>query len=267
MKIHDIHIHTTLSRCCSDPNATPENYLRLGQSRGMTVMGISNHFWDSDVPGSSDWYRVQNFDHISQVKYAFPYEQLNRMGIRLLFGCETEYAQGVLGIDPAKARLFDYLLIPHTHTHMKDFVIPKSVADPDDLAAFMTRTYREVVQIRLDAPTSIAHPFIACGYSPEMQMELVERISDADFRESFSIAAQNGVGLELNASTLHLQPGRQDFQGHPLTRMYLLAKECGVKFTMGSDAHSPDSWDRIDLEPLFWQACGITKADFMDFVR
>lgn len=88
MKIHDIHIHTTLSRCCSDPNATPENYLRLGQSRGMTVMGISNHFWDSDVPGSSDWYRVQNFEYISQVKYAFPYEQLNRMGIRLLFGCE-----------------------------------------------------------------------------------------------------------------------------------------------------------------------------------
>ena len=267
IKIHDIHIHTTLSLCCRDPQATPENYLELAVRRGLTSMGFSNHFWDSCIPGASDWYRIQDFDHISQLKPAFPREDAEKAGIRLLFGCETEYAAGTLGMDPKRISSFDYVLIPHTHMHMKGFVIPETLTEPNDLAAFMIQTYREVVRLRLDVPTSIAHPFIAIGYPTEIQMELLERISDAAFRESFSIAAENRVGLELNTACLPLLPEYPGFRGHPMTRMYALAKECGVKFTMGSDAHSLSETETILQAPRFFQECGITEEDLMDFVR
>ena len=265
MKLHDIHIHTTLSACCSDPQALPENYLQLAADRGLTVIGFSNHFWDRAVDGATPWYASQDYDHLCQLR--LPKEEGARLGIRVLFGCETEYAQGTLAITPQRAKDFDYVLIPHTHMHMKDFVIPAAVTDPDELAAFMLRTYREVVSFRLGVPTSIAHPFVACGYPAKTRLDLLGRISDDDFRRAFSLAAENGVGLELNTDGLPLLPEYPNFQGHPMVRMYRLAKECGVKFTLGSDAHALMRWSNFFHCTLFLQACGITEEDYMDFLK
>ena len=51
MKIeHDLHVHTHLSSCSSDPKATVENYLRLAKDRGLKLIGFANHFWDTMYP-------------------------------------------------------------------------------------------------------------------------------------------------------------------------------------------------------------------------
>ena len=42
----------------------------------------------------------------------------------VLIGCETEYAHGTLGISEKKAETLDYVLVPHSHTHMNGFVLP-----------------------------------------------------------------------------------------------------------------------------------------------
>ena len=120
MKIeHDFHVHTHLSSCSSDPKATVENYLRLAKDRGLKLIGFANHFWDSNVPGASEWYKPQDFDHIMKIKDEIPQDTL---GVKILIGCETEYCgYGKVGITKRSLQL-DFVLIPISHLHMEGFV-------------------------------------------------------------------------------------------------------------------------------------------------
>lgn len=125
MKVtHDIHNHTLLSSCCYDPEATVEAFARRAKELGHTVFGVSNHLWDEKVPGASKWYHQQmiNFG-LEGARAAMP----SIPGIRLMVGTETEYCgmSDTLGMLAETAKRFDYVLVPHTHIHMKNFVIPE----------------------------------------------------------------------------------------------------------------------------------------------
>lgn len=131
MKIrHDIHTHTLLSSCCYDPEATVEHYARRAAELGHTVFGISNHLWDEKVPGASKWYHQQMINFGLEGSRA-PLPEIH--GIRFLVGTESEYCAmtDTLGMLAETAVRFDFMLIPHSHIHMKNFVIP----DMPDVAA------------------------------------------------------------------------------------------------------------------------------------
>ncbi len=123
MKItHDIHTHSLFSSCSFDPEATVRNCIDKARELGHTVFGISNHVWDEKVAGASNWYKGQTIDYIFEGKYAIPEDT---KGLKVVFGCETEYSgmSNTLGMLAETARRFDYVIIPHTHTHMKNFVV------------------------------------------------------------------------------------------------------------------------------------------------
>ena len=66
--------------------------------------------------------------------------------MKVLFGTETEYCgmSDTLGMRAETARLFDYVLVPHTHTHMRGFVIDDTQDVKDcraELAASLARAY------------------------------------------------------------------------------------------------------------------------------
>ena len=61
---HDLHIHSHLSLCSNEPTQIVENLLKYAEETGLNKICITNHFWDESVPGASDWYKLQNFDHI-----------------------------------------------------------------------------------------------------------------------------------------------------------------------------------------------------------
>lgn len=139
MKVtHDIHNHTLFSSCCYDPEATMAAFVKKAHELGHTVLGISNHLWDEKAPGASGWYKGQTIDYGFEGKYAIPSDT---MGVRVLFGTESEYCgmSGRIGMTAETAKRFDYVLIPHTHTHMKNFVIAD---DADTLAARAAATER-----------------------------------------------------------------------------------------------------------------------------
>ena len=116
---HDYHIHSFLSSCSSDPNQLPEAILRYAKENGLKRIVITDHFWDSDIPGASKWYEPQNYDHIKKSK---PLPQSK--DIRFLFGCETDYDKFMtVGLAKENFDLFDFVIIPTTHFHMKDFTI------------------------------------------------------------------------------------------------------------------------------------------------
>lgn len=122
---HDIHTHTHLSSCSGDREATPKNFIRTAAELGHTAFGFSNHLWDEAVEGESSFYHKQGFTHILTEKEEI--FSLDNCGMKILFGAEVEYCgkTDTLALSSENAHLLDYVLVPHTHTHMDGFVIPQ----------------------------------------------------------------------------------------------------------------------------------------------
>ena len=67
-------------------------------------------------------------------------------------------------------------------------------------------------------------------------MEIINSITDSEFEELFSLASQKGVGIELNMPIFKYS----EEESEQIMRPYRIAKDCGCKFYLGSDAHHPD---------------------------
>ena len=53
---HDYHIHSYLSNCSNDPNQNPKNILEYAKQNNLSELCITDHFWDENVDGASNWY-------------------------------------------------------------------------------------------------------------------------------------------------------------------------------------------------------------------
>ena len=306
--LHDVHLHNYLSSCCADNQATAENMIREGKKYGLKLMGFANHTWDESIPlpASSGFYKRQSMAFQRQIRTQIPEDT---DGIKILIGAETEYCgmYDVLGMGKEAALELDYILIPHTHVHMRNFVMPatddvkrareklaevlagvegitpsraaalagsfpeselepfmgeKTVDYVKFVADFMVESFRslmnnETLKSYSDlVPVSVAHPFQPVG-SASYHGAMLDIISDNTFGDLFEMAAKRGIGLEIN--------DRAKFPR--VVRWMRIAKECGCKFTFGSDGHGMEEMKMIrDVETCF-DPLGLTEYDLMDFVR
>ncbi len=254
---YDIHIHTNLSSCAAK-DATLDSYLDYAVKNNLECIGISNHMWDSAVPGASRWYSVQNFEHISLLR-----EEIHQKSgdcPKILFGCETEFTHdGVMAISEEVAGQMDYILAPHSHTHM-DFVMPKAVYDTDEKhAAFLVRSFLALVSHPMARYiTSVAHPF-SPGTNYAKYNGILSHVTDEQFRECCLAAKEANVFLELNNSVI-IPFLDQDGNFHgEISRFFSVAGECGCKLTWGSDSHSVYD-TRIPDIIRFVKSCGFTES-------
>lgn len=315
MKIkHDVHTHSLYSLCCYDPQATVTRYLERAAELGHKTFGISNHLWDEKMPGSSDWYRKQMINYGLEARHAVP---ADTCGMKVLIGAESEYAhyKNALGMSAETAKRFDYMLIPHTHMHMRGFVMqdpPEIIAAREEFknqiiakfpeldekkAASMAAVFKEVdlagsvenydpikyfanfmvesfkglmeneefIKIAAAVPTSIAHPFNPCGFSEDVKAKIIRGVSDDDYRECFRMAKKLGVAMEVNTASFARK--EDDYANEENIHTFRLAKEIGVKFTFGTDAHSVTALDNISKGERISELIGITESDLMDFVK
>ena len=228
---HDYHIHSFLSSCSSDPSQTPERILRYGEENGLKDLCLTNHFWDDTVAEPTRWYAPQNFAHIASAR---PLPQSEK--VRFHFGCEGDMNEKfTVGIGPEVRKELELCVVPFTHMHMGEFV-PKDTP-VDRRAVFYT--HRMNVLMNADLPegkTGIAHmttPLIARAQWTD-HIRLLEMIPDSVFRYCFDIAARRNFGIELNMDLAKYTP--EEMQS--VLRPYFIAKECGCRFYLGSDAHS-----------------------------
>lgn len=134
MILQDMHIHTYLSSCSSDLKQNPAEIIKRAARFDVKAICFTDHFWDETMPGASDWYKPQNFNHIQKIKHEIPEDT---KGVKVMVGCETEFAGGtIIGISPEIADKMDFINIPFDHFHMKDFVCPKSVQTAEQVAIF-----------------------------------------------------------------------------------------------------------------------------------
>ena len=257
---HDLHIHSCLSSCSNNPEQTPERMLEYARESGLHTICITDHFWDETVLGASDWYRPQDFLHISESK-PLP----SSADINFLFGCETEMDKFMkLGISRSRFDAFDFIIVPTSHLHMKGFTIDEDLSFVKERAKYYMKRCHALLD--MDLPfhkMGLAH--FTCGLlarnSEGKRDDIINCISDAELKLLFTKAADLGIGIELNTAL-------SDAKNESALRSYFIAKECGCRFYLGSDAHSPG--DFLDAKKRFSSmidALDLTEEDKFQIVK
>jgi histidinol phosphatase-like PHP family hydrolase len=257
----DMHVHTFLSSCAR-PDALPGNYLALCPDEKIKMICFTDHFWDDTVEGASPWYRLQNLEHVLRLRSLIPPEY---NGVRVLYGAETEFIGsrmcgkegGIVGITPATAVNFDFVLIPPDHFHMKDYTIPASVTDYAEVSLWLIDNFMEAAAVELGVPTGIAHPFEPMGFDKNDTSAILTAISDEEFFRCFTFAAEHDKSIELNHSVLNVRSVGE------YIRIFTIACECGCHFHTANDAHTPQSFSDHDKIAQFAESCGITADRFI----
>lgn len=236
---HDLHIHSKISLCSNDPNQTSKRILKYAVDNGLKTVCLTDHFWDENVSGAEnfEFYAKQNFEHINA---ANPLPQTD--GVKFLFGCETEMDRNMtVGISRDSFDKFDFVIIPTTHFHMTGFTIPEDCTSPEQRAELWVQ--------KLDALLDMDLPFYKIGIAhltcslimPDKEglLKAVDAIDEREMTRVFANASKKGVGIELNSFDMRFS----DAESNCLLRPYRIAKQCGCKFYMGSDAHHPGELD------------------------
>ncbi len=254
---HDLHIHSSLSLCSGDPDQSAENILNYANRYSLSTVCVTDHFWDSSVPGVSDWYSSQNFEHIKKI-LPLPKDG----GVRFLFGCETEMNLfGTVGISRELYDEFDFVIIPTTHFHMRGYTLTdEELESPRARANAWIKRFDTLLS--LDIPfkkVGVAHLICAfIGMTKDTVHETVAAIPESEMYRLFKRSAEVGVGIELNASAMRCAVKHFEI----LMKPFVIAKECGCKFYLGTDAHHPKDFQRS--VPAFEWAIDYLRLDESD---
>ena len=233
---HDLHCHSQLSLCSSDPKMTAAAILDFARAHNYTCQCVTDHFWDAGKPGSSNWYALQDYEH---VRASLPLPQDPDGKVRMVFGCETEFCgKNKIGIKQATCDKFDFIVIPPNHFHMLNFVRPDTYNTEQKVADLFVERLEEISQRRLPwRKVGIAH--ITCGLTfREGDTPLVFRLVDEKrYRAVMRRFARRGTGIEINLGCFAPNWRKRE---DDILRLYRLALEEGCKFYLASDAHHPD---------------------------
>ncbi len=264
MKItHDFHVHTHYSICGQD-SATVEHYVATAKKLGLKKIGFSDHFGDGNIPGARGFYRAHPFEHNAQLKAELA--AVNEPGLKLYFGCETEYhtPRREVGITEAEAEQFDFIVVPNSHTHM---IMPKDyITNYDKHVEFMVQAYDDILNSKVSRYiTAMAHPFDVClmPFDPKI---LIEMIPDDTFKRLFDKTAEKNIAFEINvAYSKNMTPQQIADDCH--MRMFSLAKECGCKFTFGSDSHDNKQHDFYPNADIIANLLNLKEDDLAEICR
>jgi histidinol phosphatase-like PHP family hydrolase len=251
---HDYHIHSTLSACCGDPLMTPQTILSTCESLGLKAIAVTNHLWDSSMPGADDWYRPQDVAHLEKLLPFPPSDKLE-----FLFGCETEFCGGdKIGLSPEHYDVFDWIIVPFNHLH-NNFSRPVDCVTPSQVAALYTDHFEDLLRQPLPwRKTGIAHLTCQLTYPHPNLTDVFDLLDERRIRAVFDTLAKRGAGVELNAGCF--KPGWEAKEKSHL-RIYEWARDAGCLFYCGSDAHSVSGIKRVqEWLPAVIEKLGLTQA-------
>lgn len=249
---NDLHIHSHVSLCSKDPEQTAEAILQYAKDNGLNTIVLTDHFWDESIPDVTKFYTLQNYEWVCQSK---PLPQSE--GIRFLFGVESDIDKDMrLGISRERFDDFDFVVIPTTHLHMRGFTISE-----EDASTVEGRVKVWIKKLEglldMDLPfhkIGIAH--LACGLiapTREEYLQVLDLLPTDKLKELFSRCAELGVGIELNSGDMRFK----DHETDTVLRIFRIAKSCGCKFYMSSDAHHPR--DLKNVKAIFERAIDLLE--------
>ena len=251
-QLNDLHLHSRLSACAHDEMLVPEYILKIAEQNNYLQLCMTDHLWDKAVPGASDWYAPQDIDHVRQ------HADLPRSDkVPFFFGCETELPMnGVPALSRENFDLFDFVVIPPNHVHMKNFVRPPEADTNEKLAKFIEDRLEKLLERDLPfRKIGIAH-LTGMILGGEKSANVCKYWSEARMLRIFKGYAEAGAGIELNITAFREMEENPDIILMP----YLAAKEAGCKFYCASDAHTCAELDRVVKRgPVIIERLGLTE--------
>ncbi|MBE6650351.1 MAG: PHP domain-containing protein [Ruminococcaceae bacterium] len=259
---HDLHIHSQYSNCSSDPEQNNERILKYAKDNGLKKICLTDHLWDENLPCDFDGYQESCFKKISK---ALPIPKDDE--VEFLFGCETEMDwQNMIGLSYKLYDTFDFIIVPINHLHLTPFT--RRVED-DETERRIDLFYRRFDRLLCsDLPfgkVGLAHPTCSLmARDLEQSNEMLEKMDKNVLRELYTRAQKKNLGIEINESTLKFDDRRRALYIEHMT----VAKDCGCKFYLGSDAHHPVSFDNSikNFENAI-ELLGLTEDDKFDFAK
>ena len=230
---HDFHIHSTVSLCCKDKNQTPERILQYAKNNNYKSVCLTNHFWDENVISEAQWHEAHRFNNlISVLPLPQDYE------VEFLLGAETDIDyNNVLGISDERMQMLDFIVVATTHLHLEGNTVKTQIQTPEEAAEAWISKLENLLKMELPwHKIGIAH--LTCGHILKNQTpKVISLLSDNCLYSLFSDCARKGVGIELNMKTLFMSQEEKEILLSP----YYIAKDCGCKFYLGSDAHKVEA--------------------------
>ena len=250
---HDLHFHSTISSCCHAEDMTPEAIVDREAAKGYKTICLTNHLWDSAVPGFSNWYEPQNIPHIEK---ALPLPV--REGMRFAFGCEVEFCGGEkLSLAKENYDRFDFIAVSVNHMHMKGLTRPDGIETAEQMAELVTRRVEEVMKLPLPwRRVGMAHLNIHHMFKEGTPAQVLRLFDKGRWTKIFAELAKRGTGIELNAAAF-VNVG-DDLPVH--LDFFRLAKEQGCRFYCASDAHKLEALDISFMQHVV-DSLGLTEQD------
>lgn len=242
----DWHIHTHRSLCGKAENTVEAIVAELDR-KDMVMAGLADHI---DIPQQRDWF-------ISVLRG-------NRLDLDSVTSrCRVFVGAEVTMLSPTKCALhrelaaeLDFVLVACNHYHLEDVEKPRRQT-PKAFA----HHYLDMVlgATQLGFASSVSHPFFHSNLGPEKASATLKHYDENRLADVLSEAAKADMAFEIN-------PFRARFAAEWFRDFVLEARRFGVKFTLGSDAHTlpPIGFgdgNSADMAVALCQRIGLTAAD------
>lgn len=231
----DLHIHTYHSPC-GKGEMTPAHIASVAIKGGVERIAITDHF-----------YTFTDRRIFRKIRADLARLELDGKP-KVYVGCEVEVmAPGRTAGDASLADELDFVMAGTTHFQNTGITDLPKTDDEQEIG----RYYLEMFEYAVSLPwvDVIAHPFYVV---PSVcSLRVLKYIPQDRLITALIQARENNVAMEISRRAL----GQLDFS----IPFYRLCKEIGLKFTVGSDAHSLDMVGNVwDVEPI------ITELDLRE---
>ena len=258
----DFHIHTHLSSC-ADREAFITDYINTAKELGIEKIGFADHSWDVNACTPSSWYQGQTYERL-QPRYD-ELKEIDTRGIDILLGAEGEYAKEVLCITEDALQYTDYIIVPHSHTHMTGVVLPSVYAnDSQKHGQYLVNSFISLcTHEKRNFFNAIAHPMYPIGKRIDEAEEIYSYITDEMLTDCALAAKDADIPLEFNLTvTRNIMLSAEGKTCYH--RFINICKKAGCKFFLGSDAHSIEVFKILHEEKnSVMQYFGMTEEDFI----
>ena len=233
----DSHMHTPL---CGHAVGKPIEYAIAAADKGIDLITFTCHIpmsWEAFGQEGIRMKEKELEDYITQVGAAAI--EARQLGVEVLCGIEAEVFPDESELESMDEILSNYdfdFVLGSLHAHCPSYSIwlDKNNVQDDEMRidSYFRHLKQGVLSRRYD---SISHPDVIRTYgvvedfNPEEHEEVIRGFLQAVFEED--------ICMEVNTSGLI----KGDFEVHPDPLILEWASEIGVKLTIGSDSHSPES--------------------------
>ena len=244
----DSHMHTPL---CGHAVGEPIEYARYASKKGIDVITFTCHIpmeWEAFGQQGTRMRPDQIEEYRQSVQAAA--KAAKPLGVEVLCGIEAEVFPDEQHMQPMDEILNGYswdFVLGSLHAHCRSYLSwledNNATDDPARIDFYFRHLRDGVLSGRYD---SMSHPDVIRTYG--VVSEFRPAAHEAVIRDFLQAVVDQDICMEVNTSGLI----KGDFEVHPDPLILDWASEMGVKLTIGSDSHQPNTVGRFfdTIQPM-----------------